>query len=127
MKHFIKALAEYAAFNGRAGRKEYWLFILFFVIFEVIANILDHIFGFISISYYGYYIGWIYVSYIIVMIIPLISATFRRLHDTGRSGTWILLSLIPIVGKIILIIILCQRSVPEQNKYGSFPHDILPT
>lgn len=96
--------SKYADFNGRARRSEFWFWYLFNVIIGVISWIPI--------------IGWI-IS--IALIIPSWAVGARRLHDTGRSGWWQLLCLLPIVGAIILIIWWCQDSHAGENEYGANP------
>lgn len=110
MKWFQLALKNYAAFEGRASRSEFWYFMLFFLIIIIIAAVID---GFIglpilsAISFLG-------------LLIPSISVSVRRLHDTGRSGWWYLLSLIPIVS-LVLLVFFAMGSKSEENPYGTAP------
>ena len=82
MKYFIEGLKKYAEFEGRARRKEYWMFILFYFIFTIAAVVLDEILGSEPV---------IYIVYGLVLILPYLAVTVRRLHDTDRSGWWILI------------------------------------
>ena len=121
MKYFLYCLQHYADFNGRARRSEYWYFALFnliisFVIgftFGVIAGILDMP-ALDNLTY----------LWSLVVFIPGLAVSVRRLHDIGRSGWWLLLSLIPLVGSIILIIWCCFDSQPGANQYGSNPKEM---
>jgi len=110
MKYFIGALKKYADFSGRARRKEYWMFILFYVIFYVGLVVIDSIIGIVLLS----------SLYSLALLIPSISIAARRLHDTGRSGWWQLIAFIPLIGIIILIVFLAQEG-HEENKYGVNP------
>ena len=112
MSWYLQVLKKYAVFSGRARRKEYWMFVLFNIIFTVIAAIIDALIG-------SPYI--IYALYCLAMIIPAIAVAARRLHDTDRSGWWILICLVPIVGAIILIIFLVLDSQPGENRFGANP------
>jgi uncharacterized membrane protein YhaH (DUF805 family) len=69
----------------------------------------------------GVKIGWIYVVVSLLLVIPTIAVTFRRLHDTGRSGWWWLLSLLCGIGAIILLIFCLSDSKPGDNEYGANP------
>ncbi len=121
MKYFLYCLQHYADFNGRARRSEYWYFVLFnliisFVIgftFGVIAGILDMP-ALANLAY----------LWSLAVFIPGLAVSARRLHDIGRSGWWLLLSLIPLVGAIILIIWYCKDSQPGANQYGSNPKEM---
>ncbi len=121
MKYFLYCLQHYAEFNGRARRSEYWYFVLFnlvisFVIgftFGVIAGLLDMP-ALANLAY----------LWSLAMFIPGLAVSVRRLHDIGRSGWWLFLSLIPLVGAIILIIWYCTDSQPGANQYGSNPKEM---
>jgi uncharacterized membrane protein YhaH (DUF805 family) len=104
-------LSKYATFSGRARRSEYWYFFLFNVIVSIVAAIIDAAIGTPALQ-------------IIVglgLLVPGIGVGVRRLHDTDRSGWFLLIALIPIVGTIIVIVFLCQDSVPGTNAYGPSP------
>ena len=101
--------SKYATFKGRARRSEFWFWYLFTVIVGLILECIPVI---------GWIIGWI-IS--IALIIPSWAVGARRLHDTGRSGWWQLLYLLPLVGAIILIIWWCQDSHAGENEYGANP------
>ena len=101
MKYYIEGLKKYAEFEGRARRKEYWMFILFYFIFTIAAVVLDEILGSEPV---------IYTVYVLVLILPYLAVTVRRLHDTDRSGWWILITLVPIIGAIVLLVFLVQDS-----------------
>jgi len=110
MEHFIGAFKQFADFNGRWRRKSYWMFVLFNVIFSIVANGIDQLLG----------LGLIGTIYSLVLLVPGLSAAARRLHDTGRSGWWQLLWLIPIIGWIVLLVFLAQDS-HDDNDYGVNP------
>lgn len=94
--------ANYANFNGRAGRSEYWYFVLFNTIAGTILTFItpNHILGSL---------------YYLAVLLPSLSVACRRLHDTGRSGLWLFIALIPLVGTILLIVWLCQAGVPSNG------------
>lgn len=101
--------SKYADFNGRARRSEFWFWWLFTFIVGVVLGCIPVI---------GWIIGWI-IS--IALIIPSWAVGARRLHDTGRSGWWQLLQLLPFVGIIILIVFWVQDSNAGENEYGANP------
>ncbi|MET7569471.1 DUF805 domain-containing protein [Streptomyces sp. NPDC005492] len=111
MSWFIEALKKYAVFSGRARRKEYWMFGLFAAI---IAAVLLGI-G-IAIKFPAL-VGIFYLA----ILLPGLGVTVRRLHDTGRSGGWFFISLIPIAGPIIMLVFTCTDSQPGDNQYGPNP------
>ncbi|QYK02261.1 DUF805 domain-containing protein [Shewanella psychrotolerans] len=110
MEHFIGAFKKFADFTGRARRTEFWMYILFYFIFYIALAVVDGILGTFALT----------GIFSLVMLIPSLSISARRLHDTGRSGWWQLLCLIPLIGAIVLIIFYAQDSV-EDNEYGGNP------
>lgn len=122
MNWFIKALKQYADFKGRARRKEFWLFILFYFIFYVLAVVLDNVLG-ITIDYM--YVGPVTSMLSLVMIIPNLSVTVRRLHDIGKSGWFIFIGLIPVIGSIWLLVLMFKNSQSGTNEYGPNPKEIV--
>ena len=84
MDNFINTLKSYSDFASRTGRNDYWMFMLFYVVLSVATGIVDSILGILLVN----------SIYSLVMLVPLVAATTRRLHDTGRSGLWQLLVLI---------------------------------
>ena len=115
MDWYLKVLKQYADFNGRARRKEYWMFVLFNIIFGTIAMVLDNVLG-IAMDSMGY--GPIYGLYVIVVLIPSIAVSVRRLHDLGKSGWMLLIALIPIIGAIWLLILFVKEGEQGENEYG---------
>ncbi len=126
MHYYIDVLKKYAVFSGRARRKEYWMFVLFNVIFAVIASILDGLLGTTIKGATGTSFGFsfIYVLYILAVLIPSLAVGVRRLHDTGRSGWMMLVGLIPIIGAIWLFVLMVLGGNPGENKYGPNPKQI---
>ncbi|MCX2743139.1 DUF805 domain-containing protein [Mangrovivirga sp. M17] len=118
MKWYLQVLQNYANFSGRARRKEYWMFVLFNILFIVIATGLDNLLG-LTFDFVPY--GYIYLAYNIFIIIPSLAAGVRRLHDINKSGWSILISLIPLIGSIILIVWFAREGDSGSNKYGEDP------
>ncbi|WP_176584029.1 DUF805 domain-containing protein [Priestia megaterium] len=108
MKWYLHVLKNYAAFQGRATRKEYWMFILFnFIIWCVLS----------AIELITDMPPFLRIVYLVAIFIPSLAVTARRLHDIGRSGWWQLISIIPIAGVICLLILLCLRSESQLNRF----------
>jgi len=122
MSYYKAAFKKYAAFTGRARRKEYWMFFLFNMIFAIVASIIDRI---LHTTYYRNYYGLFYTLYGLAVIIPSLAITVRRLHDINKAGTWIFISLIPIVGGIWLLILMCTEGTRGPNRFGDDPKDIV--
>jgi uncharacterized membrane protein YhaH (DUF805 family) len=110
-------LSQYVGFSGRARRSEYWWYILFYLIVAIVASIIDNILGTDS-GNTGLVAGLVALA----LFLPTLAVSVRRLHDTGRSGWWILLGLIPLIGAIILIVWYCQDS-QGPNAYGPSPKE----
>lgn len=129
MKYYLNVLKNYATFSGRARRSEYWYFALFNVIFAVAAMMLDKAFGtnFTLETAAGpvdLFYGYVYVLYLLFIFLPSLAVLIRRLHDVGKSGWFVLISLIPLVGAIWILVLLCSDSIPGQNQYGLNPKGI---
>ena len=122
MNWYLKVMKQYADFNGRARRKEYWMFILFNMIFASVALVFDNILGF-AMEGVGY--GPIYVLYGLGIMIPAIAVGVRRLHDIGKSGWMLLVSLIPLIGGIWLLVLMATDGQPGDNKYGTNPKETI--
>ena len=118
MNWYLKVLRQYADFSGRARRKEYWMFVLFNSIFAIAAMLLDNLFG-ITMGNIPY--GPIYIMYGLALFIPGLAVLVRRLHDTGKSGWMVLISLIPLIGGIWLLVLLVTDSESGTNKWGENP------
>jgi uncharacterized membrane protein YhaH (DUF805 family) len=108
---YIGVLKNYAGFSGRVRRTEFWMFVLFNIIAGVILGIIDALISTQVLSY----------LYELAVLVPTLAVGARRLHDTGRSGWWQLIALIPIVGTIILIVFWALEGTPGDNQYGSNP------
>ena len=121
MNWYLKVLKQYADFNGRARRKEYWMFVLFNTLFSILAMIFDNVFG-IAIEGIGY--GPIYLLYVLAMMIPSLAVAVRRLHDVGKSGWMILISLIPIIGGIWLLVLFVTDGNLGENEHGANPKEM---
>lgn len=105
--------SKYATFSGRATRSEFWFFTLFYSL-VILATF------WITILLDSELFAYIAVAIWLALFLPSISALVRRLHDTGKSGWWYWLSLVPF-GGIVVVVFLCQPSELSANKYGSAP------
>ncbi|MFN8662756.1 MAG: DUF805 domain-containing protein [Thermomicrobiales bacterium] len=124
--NFVEAIRSgfnnYANFSGRALRSEYWWWVVFAWIAGVVANIVDSALGWrvyeTTVSGMQQGTGPIAAIVGLALLIPGLSVAVRRLHDTDRSGWWLLLVIIPIIGWIVLIVFLASSGTPGSNKYG---------
>ncbi len=126
MKWFIKAFRQYADFSGRASRQEFWMFVLFNLLFAMawafVAGLLTGLFGgsFDQESRLMFMYKLIAIYYAVTAV-PAMAVGVRRLHDTGRHGWWMLVSLIPFAGGVWLIVLMCLNGSAGDNRYGSRP------
>jgi uncharacterized membrane protein YhaH (DUF805 family) len=119
MEWFLKVVKEnYANFNGRARRKEYWMFTLFSSIISIVLFVLMSIF---SDSMLVIIFSILSILYSLVILIPSLAVIARRLHDTNHSGWFYFIALIPLVGPIIMLITLCKEGTRGDNQYGADP------
>ncbi len=119
MNWYLQAMKKYAVFEGRARRTEYWMFILFNMIFASVAFGLDYLLGLALDANYGI----ISLIYTFAVIVPSISVLVRRLHDTGKSAWYMLITFIPLIGSIWLLILLFTDGDYGANQYGENPKE----
>jgi uncharacterized membrane protein YhaH (DUF805 family) len=118
MHWYVDVLKKYAVFTGRATRKEYWMFtlwnliIMFFI--GAVAGVL------VASGAPKVTEDILSTIYFLAVLLPSLGVFVRRLHDTGRSGWWFFIAIIPLIGAIILIVFLVQDSHPD-NQYGPNP------
>lgn len=122
MNWFLKALNQYVDFATRARRKEYWMFVLFYLIFAIVAAVLDNVLG-IAVAAIGY--GPIYGILSLALLLPSLAVLVRRLHDVGKSGWMFLIAFIPIVSAIWLFVLLIKDSQVGENKWGANPKEVV--
>jgi uncharacterized membrane protein YhaH (DUF805 family) len=118
MSWYLLVLKKYAVFSGRARRKEYWYFFLFNLLITIVLLVIDGMAGTL-IAEGG--IGLLSSIYGLAVLIPFFAVAVRRLHDTDRSGWWLLIWLIPLIGAIVILVFTVQDSKPGENQYGSNP------
>lgn len=121
MKWYIKVLKQYADFNGRARRQEYWMFIL---IHLLIFFGLGFILGDLSVVLDFPELEYLFFGYFLATIIPTLAVVVRRLHDSGKSGWMILVKFVPFIGGIWLIVLLATEGDRCENLYGKDPKNV---
>jgi len=123
MKWFLEALTKkYATFEGRARRAEYWYFMLFYALAVIALAIVDGIAGtFSDDAGVGLFSG----LFLLATILPSLAVTVRRLHDTDRSGWWVLINLIPFIGALVLFVFAVLDSQPGANRFGPNPKGLI--
>ena len=113
MNEYISVLKKYAVFSGRAGRREFWMFVLFNVIISFVLSLIDGVIG-ISVAQ----MGLLSFIYSLLVILPTLAVSVRRLHDIGRSWLSLFFALIPFAGPIILIVFYAKGGDAGDNKFG---------
>jgi uncharacterized membrane protein YhaH (DUF805 family) len=126
VNYYGKAFTQYATFSGRAGRMEFWVFTLVNLAVAGVGGTL-----FIMSALLGYFVFdspavaiaiWVvFATFALVTLLPSLAVTVRRLHDTDRSGWFILLGLVPLVGEIILVVLLVMEGTRGPNRFGADP------
>ena len=115
MNWYLEALKKYATFSGRARRKEYWMFFLINISISIILALSPFAIGAVG--------GVLYFIYVIAMIIPGLALAVRRLQDQGKEWTWIFVGLVPFIGGIWLLVLMCTEGSQGENKFGLDPKD----
>ena len=111
MNYYLDVLKKYIVFDGRARRKEYWMFILFNFIIAVVLNVIDYILGAAILgSLYG-----------LATFLPSLAVQVRRLHDINKPWYWIFITLIPLVGPIWMIVLMATEGTRGDNDFGPDP------
>lgn len=115
MNYYIEVIKKYAVFTGRARRAEYWMFFLFNIIISILLGVIE---GVLEIP------GALSGIYMLALLIPGIAVAIRRLHDTDRSGWWLLIGFVPLIGTIVLLVFMVSDSTPGANQYGPNPKEL---
>ena len=111
MNWYLGVLKKYAVFTGRARRMEFWMFTLINIIVSIILSCID---VFVGTAILG-------MIYSLAVLIPSLAVTARRLHDTDRTGWWILIGLVPVIGLIVLLVFMVLEGQPGTNRFGDNP------
>ena len=123
MEWYLGVLKKYAVFDGRARRKEYWMFLLFHTMVVVALLIVNAIIiSSVSESTLAQVAVVLPITvYMLGVLCPALGVTIRRLHDTGKSGWWIFISLVPIIGGLWFLYLMVIDGTPGDNQYGPSP------
>ena len=123
MEEYKAVLNKYAVFSGRARRREYWMFVLVnFIIMIGLSVVISIVASVLKLGSAASYLSQIYG---LAVLLPSLAVGVRRLHDTGRSGWWLLIGVIPLIGSIVLLILMAKDSQPGDNAYGPNPKGVL--
>lgn len=120
MSWCIAALKKYAVFSGRARRKEYWYFALFYLIIYIVLSFIDRATGTFNLKSH---VGLLTGIFALAMVMPSLAVSVRRLHDTDRTGWWLLIGFVPLIGAIVLLVFFVLDGTPETNRFGQNPKE----
>lgn len=115
IEYYKKYWANYVNFKGRARRSEYWYPVLCNFVISLVLALLAQLVSFLGI------LGGIFS---LAVVLPSLGVAVRRLHDVGKSGWWLLIGLVPLVGGILLLVWACTDSNPGENQYGPNPKGV---
>jgi uncharacterized membrane protein YhaH (DUF805 family) len=118
MQWYAKVLRQYADFTGRARRTEFWMFTFVSAIIGIVLSLVDEV---VFLGPGLSTTGWLGTIYSLAVLLPTLAVGARRLHDTGRSGWWLLLAIIPLIGAIVLIVFFALEGQRSTNSYGPDP------
>ncbi len=124
MNYYIMVLRKYAEFTGRSRRSEYWFFALFNFIIVMVLATLSGMWDLDSNSPNMIFLS-LYVVYNLFVLVPSFAVAVRRLHDVGKSGWWLLIGLIPVIGSIWLIVLFATNGDTGSNEYGENPKEVV--
>ncbi len=118
-----RPLKKYADYSGRAPRAEYWWFALLAGVVSLVAILLDRLLGTDKVLGVADVLGngIIYLVVSLALLIPALAVSVRRLHDTDRSGWWMLLAIIPVVGLVVVVFFLL-KGTNDSNRFGPDPY-----
>jgi uncharacterized membrane protein YhaH (DUF805 family) len=122
MEWYMMVWRKYAEFNGRARRREYWMFALVNMVIILAVEAVS--FGMLTAtksSAFGFLLGGLMILYCLAVLIPSLSVAVRRLHDIGMSGWLLLICLVPGIGGLVLLVLFLLDSNPGPNQYGPNP------
>ncbi len=127
MSWYLRALKKYAVFTGRASRKEFWYFLIFNIVISVMIAVIDGIINAaindtLTSTNVTFSVetgtGVLSKFYSWAVLIPSLAVSVRRLHDIGRTGWWLLIAPVPLIGIIVLVVFMMKNSIPGDNRFG---------
>ena len=119
MEWMLLPLKRYADFQGRSRRKEYWMFVLGVFIVAIVLSIIEGMLGMSGMIGGAY--GPLTAIFFLAVIVPSIAVQVRRFHDQDKSGWWVLIALIPLLGSIIVLVFMCLEGTRGPNRFGPDP------
>ena len=121
MDWFLHAVRHYAEWQGRARRREYWCFMGLYGLISVYLTVIDAVVGHAGSRGHGGGVALLSTLFALAMLPPAVGVAIRRLHDTGRSGWWLLLGAVPVLGAAALLVLALRRGTPGPNAHGPVP------
>lgn len=120
MNWYLGVLKKYVDFSGRARRKEYWMFVWFNILVSIVLGAVDYATGMVNTES-G--LGALSGLYSLAVLLPSIAVAVRRLHDTSRSGWWLLIGFVPLIGALVLLVFMVLDGTPGSNEHGPNPKE----
>ena len=121
MSWYLRVWQRYAEFTGRSRRMEFWTFTLYNIAVFAVLYLASVGFALVKQPELGAFMYFIYFAYALAALVPALSCTARRLHDMNKSGWWVLLVLVPVLGAIVLLVIMAFNGTQGPNQYGPDP------
>lgn len=121
MEWMLLPIRRFADFSGRSCRKEFWLYLLGYTVLLFACAILTGVLNLMHVAGGQKAVGFVFIVLVVALLIPTIAVQVRRLHDQGRTGWLILLSIIPYLGAIIVLILMALPGTVGTNRYGADP------
>ena len=125
MEYMLLPLKRYADFSGRSGRKEYWMFLLGYIVLTAQIAILAGIAASLGSAGFSGTFLVLFVLLALALLIPSLAVQVRRFHDQDKSGWFILLSFIPYIGGIVVLVFMCLEGTKGSNRFGPDPKENL--
>ena len=117
VNNYISVFKNGLQFSGRAGRREYWMFFAANLLLSIVLSVVDSITG----------VPLLAPLFVLAALVPSIAVGIRRLHDTGRSGWWLLAVLVPVLGGLIVLALMALPGAVNANRFGAVPSQTQPT
>ncbi|MCP4144436.1 MAG: DUF805 domain-containing protein [bacterium] len=120
MELYFKVWKNYVVFSGRATRTEYWFFVIVNMVLIILLGGMSALMTRGESDPTSNPMFYVYIAFDLAIFLPTLAVTVRRLHDSGKSGLWILMLFIPLLGQVVLFIMMLLGSQEEENRHGPY-------
>jgi uncharacterized membrane protein YhaH (DUF805 family) len=121
---YFRAWKNYVGFSGRATRTEYWIFVIVNFVFLLLLGGASVLISSGESDPTSNPLLFVYIVFVVASILPRLALMVRRLHDSGKTGLWLLIGLVPVIGEVVLFVFMLRGSQKEDNLYGPIPGTI---